>query len=115
MFMSICKILYKEIDWINQDQFVLTLYRTRTNESLIYRMTPTPTPDCESRDLPGPLIDIIPIAGPGTRGLRRNSISLPAGLDTMDLAALRAAHRAEDEANDKVSLYIWNEWLSIHF
>lgn len=64
--------------------------------------TPTPTPDCESREHPGPLIEIIPIAGPGTRGLRRNSISLPAGLDTMDLAALRAAHKAEDEANDKV-------------
>lgn len=67
--------------------------------------TPTPTPDCESRDHPGPLIEIIPASGPGTRGLRRNSISLPAGLDTMDLAALRAAHKAEDEANDKVYDY----------
>lgn len=73
------------------------------NSDYFYRNpTPTPTPDCESREHPGPLIEIIPIAGPGTRGLRRNSISLPAGLDTMDLAALRAAHKAEDEANDKV-------------
>ena len=56
------------------------------------------TPDAESQDEPGPLVGTS--GGYQGRALRRNSISLPSGLNELALDALRQAHENAITSDD---------------
>lgn len=75
---------------LNQSRYIFIYF---------FRSSPTST---ENSDHAGPLLDI----PSGVRPLRRNSISLPAGLDSLDMAILQNIHQMDDgdSTSEKVSL-----------
>lgn len=67
-----------------------------------------PSNQSSSSDLPGPLTKLSHLHG---IGLRRNSISLPSGLNTIDIEAIQQAH-VDDKISDNVSTYFFIIFLN---
>lgn len=61
-------------------------------------------------DIPGPLSKLTHLHG---RSLRRNSISLPSGLNTIDIEAIQRAH-IDDKISDSVSSCFLNLLLQTY-
>lgn len=58
-------------------------------------------------DIPGPLNELLHV---NSRNLRRNSISLPTGLNTVDIEALHRAH-----IDDKIKTYVSSHFINVIF